>query len=51
MRNGRGSDESCNIFVYGWLMFPSVLHAIASRSIDRVYAPDPQRRIYLVSAD
>ncbi|KAK7917988.1 hypothetical protein PG985_009862 [Apiospora marii] len=51
VRNGRGSDESCNIFVYGRLMFPSVLHAIASQSIDGVYAPDLQRRIYPVSAD
>jgi hypothetical protein len=42
---------SCNVFVYGRLMFPSVLHAIASQSIDGVYAPDLQRRIFPLSSD
>ncbi|KAK7961157.1 hypothetical protein PG988_012371 [Apiospora saccharicola] len=51
VRNNLDSDKVCNVFVYGRLMFPSVLHAIASQSIDGVYAPDLQRRIYPVSAD
>ncbi|KAK8076719.1 hypothetical protein PG994_003991 [Apiospora phragmitis] len=51
VRNDLDSDGLCNVFVYGRLMFPSVLHAIASQSIDGVYAPSLQRRIYPVSAD
>ncbi|KAK8096024.1 kinase-like protein [Apiospora kogelbergensis] len=51
VQNDFDSHGLCNVFVYGRLMFPSVLHAIASQSIDGVYAPNLQRRIYPVSSD
>ncbi|KAM5341588.1 hypothetical protein ACJ41O_014619 [Fusarium nematophilum] len=42
---------TANVFVYGRLMFPSVLHAIARRSLEGAYSPDLQRRLVLSSDD
>lgn len=45
------NENIFNVFVYGRFMFPAVLHGLASHSINGVYAPDLQRRIFPVSAD
>ncbi|KAK1845423.1 dual specificity mitogen-activated protein kinase kinase 1 [Colletotrichum chrysophilum] len=44
-------SSSSNVFLYGRLMFPSVLHAIAARSTKGAYSPDLQRRIMPSSDD
>jgi len=40
-----------NLFVYGGLMFPSVLRAIAAKSIKGIYSPLHQRRLFPSSID
>ncbi|KAK7420409.1 hypothetical protein QQX98_002832 [Neonectria punicea] len=49
--DSRNSSATANIFVYGRLMFPSVLHAIASRGTEGAYSPGLQRRLVLTSDD
>jgi hypothetical protein len=56
MKEVRGSDitmGSHNLFVYGRLMFPSVLRAFAARSTQGqgVYSPMHQRRLVPTSSD
>jgi len=41
-----GHNNIVNVFVYGRLMFPSVLHSLAKTSISGAYAPNLQRRIF-----
>jgi hypothetical protein len=41
-----GHSNIVNVFVYGRLMFPSVLHAVAKASISGAYAPNLQRRLF-----
>lgn len=41
----------CNLFVYGRLMFPSILHAIAAASTKGVYSSDLKRRLFPTSTD
>ncbi|KAI3394333.1 hypothetical protein diail_2885 [Diaporthe ilicicola] len=48
--NRTGSVE-VNLFVYGRLMFPSVLNAIAAASTKGVYSPELRRRLHPSSAD
>jgi hypothetical protein len=45
------NENIFNVFMYGRVLFPAVLHGLASHSIDGIYAPDLQRRIFPVSAD
>ncbi|KAF4976583.1 hypothetical protein FZEAL_6761 [Fusarium zealandicum] len=50
--SGMSDDPATsNLFVYGRLMFPSVLHAVATRSLKGAYSPDLQRRLALSSDD
>ncbi|KAF7550936.1 hypothetical protein G7Z17_g5380 [Cylindrodendrum hubeiense] len=51
VEDARVDPGTTNIFVYGRLMFPSVLHAIASQSTKGAYSPDLQRRLVLESRD
>lgn len=41
----------CNLFVYGRLMFPSILNAIAVESTKGVYYPEMRRRLQPTTAD
>ncbi|KAM0558101.1 hypothetical protein ACHAPJ_005268 [Fusarium lateritium] len=47
----KNSPAASNIFVYGRLMFPSVLHTIAKQSLKGAYFPDLRRRVVLTSED
>ncbi|KAF4954259.1 hypothetical protein FSARC_12196 [Fusarium sarcochroum] len=47
----KNSPAASNVFVYGRLMFPSVLHTIAKQSLDGAYFPDLRRRLVLTSED
>ncbi|KPM40415.1 hypothetical protein AK830_g6150 [Neonectria ditissima] len=51
MHDSRRSAATSNIFVYGRLMFPSVLHAVAARATEGAYSPGLQRRLVLNSDD
>lgn len=45
------NTSTTNVFLYGRLMFPSVLHAIADQSTAGAYSPDLHRRIIPSSDD
>ncbi|KAI1781239.1 hypothetical protein F4818DRAFT_33209 [Hypoxylon cercidicola] len=45
------SPVESNLFVYGRLMFPSVLHAVAAASRKGVYSRDLKRRLHPSSVD
>lgn len=47
----RSSPSESNLFVYGRLMFPTVLHALAVASQKGVYSPELRRRLHPSSAD
>ncbi|KAK1753994.1 hypothetical protein QBC47DRAFT_385359 [Echria macrotheca] len=45
------NPQGSNLFVYGRLMFPAMLHALAAASVKGVYAPQLRRRLYPSTAD
>jgi len=47
----RYNPLAVNLFVYGRLMFPSILHSIAANSVNGVYAPKLRRRLFPSTGD
>ncbi|KAM7215143.1 hypothetical protein V8F06_009461 [Rhypophila decipiens] len=47
----RYNPLAVNLFVYGRLMFPGILHSVAAASLEGAYAPKLRRRLYPTTGD